>query len=74
MIKGYLTVKEMADIWGINVRTVQIMCSENKIAGAIKFGRSWAIPVNTERPNDRRVITGRYRNWRKPALREKITA
>ena len=35
------------------------------IEGAAKFGRSWAIPINVERPSDGRETTGLYKNWRK---------
>ena len=41
------------------------MCSQKKISGAVKFGRDWAMPVDAERPEDGRITTGEYRNWRK---------
>lgn len=66
MINGYKTVNEIAKEWELQPRTVQIMCSEGKIAGATKFGRSWAIPEDTKRPCDGRETTGKYKNWRKP--------
>lgn len=65
MIDGYVTVTEMANKWGLKPRTVQIMCSDGKISGVTKFGRSWAIPADAEKPTDNRVTTGEYRNWRK---------
>ncbi|MDD3138358.1 MAG: DNA-binding protein [Lachnospiraceae bacterium] len=65
MIDGYVTVSEIAKRWGLKPRTVQIMCIEGKIEGVTKFGRSWAIPANTEKPTDNRITTGEYRNWRK---------
>ena len=46
MIDGYVTVTEMANKWGLKPRTVQIMCSDGKISGVTKFGRSWAIPAD----------------------------
>ena len=64
MIDGYVTVTEMANKWGLKPRTVQIMCSDGKISGVTKFGRSWAIPADAEKPTDNRVTTGEYRNWR----------
>lgn len=57
MIDGYLTVKDISDKWNLKPRTVQIMCAEGKISGAVKFGRDWAIPKETERPKDRRMNT-----------------
>lgn len=64
MIEGYTTIKVIAEKWGITPRRIQILCSQGKIPGAVKFGRDWAIPSNTERPNDGRVTTGEYVNWR----------
>ena len=65
MIEGYTTVKNIADKWGISIRTVQIMCAEGKIEGVTKFGNVWAIPVNAEKPTDNRVVSGVFKNWRK---------
>lgn len=65
MLKGYKTVNEIAESWGVNPRTVQIMCSNGKIDGAVKFGRDWAIPADAERPIDKRIISGEYKGWRK---------
>ncbi len=64
-MNGYLTIQETAEKWNLHTRRVQKMCSEGMIPGASKFGRSWAIPENAERPIDGRVTTGEYRNWRK---------
>ena len=65
MIEGFKTVSTIAEEWGISERTVQIMCAEGKIPGATKFGRSWAIPIEAQRPGDGRIISGQYKNWRK---------
>jgi excisionase family DNA binding protein len=65
MIEGYITVREAAEKWGLHVRTVQLMCSEGRIPGIVKFGRAWAIPSDSEPPQDGRVTSGEYRNWRK---------
>ena len=65
MNKDYLTVKQISEKWGLKPRTVQIMCADGKIPGAIKFGRDWAIPGDAKRPADKRVVTGQYRDYRK---------
>ena len=65
MLEGYATVQEMAEKWGLNERTVQTMCATGKIEGLTKFGRSWAIPKDTEKPRDNRVKSGAYKDWRK---------
>ena len=64
-MNDYLTIKEIADKWDVTTRRVQKMCADEKIPGAIKFGRDWAIPKETEKPIDGRITTGEYRNWRK---------
>lgn len=61
----YITVKEAADMWQVSERRIQILCRENRIDGAKKFGRDWAIPRNADKPVDGRITTGEYRNWRK---------
>lgn len=65
MIEGYRTIKETAELWGITSRRLQVLCSEGRISGAAKLGREWAIPVDAEKPEDARVVTGKYRDWRK---------
>lgn len=50
---------------GIHPRTVQTMCNDGRIPDVKKFGKAWAIPDDAEKPVDKRVISGKYRNWRK---------
>ena len=52
----YITVKQAAEKWGISDRRVRILCSEGKISGATREGRSWRIPSNAKKPED-----GRFR-------------
>lgn len=56
----YMTIQEAARKWRISSRRIQVLCSENRINGAVKFGRQWAIPVETEKPFDARIKTGKY--------------
>ena len=65
MIENYITVKEAGEKWNLKVRTIQEMCVSGRIQGAVKFGKSWAIPADAKRPKDRRIITGKFRDWRK---------
>ena len=53
----YLTVKEMAERWGITSRMVTVYCTEGRLAGAIKKGNLWLIPGNVEKPKDKRRNT-----------------
>ena len=50
----YITVKEAAAKWGISDRRIRVLCSEGKIPGAFRGGRGWKIPVDAEKPADRR--------------------
>ena len=65
MLNGYLTVNEIAEKWNLSPRRIQIMCANWDIPGVVKFGRSWAIPESAQRPNDGRITTGEYKDWRK---------
>lgn len=58
----YLTVRETAEKWNISIRMVQQFCTAGRIPGAQKFGKSWAIPADTEKPADPRR-TQRQRNF-----------
>lgn len=51
---NYMSIKDMAAKWGISERRIQKLCEDNRLAGVIRFGRSWAIPVDTEKPIDAR--------------------
>ncbi|WP_296054569.1 AAA family ATPase [uncultured Holdemanella sp.] len=54
------TCKEMASIWNVSVRAVSSLCKSGKIPGAVKNGKIWLIPDNTQKPADGRVSTGEY--------------
>lgn len=56
----YLTVKEIAEKWGISERRLQTMCKEGIVEGSKRFGRSWAIPEDAVKPIDRRIKSGKY--------------
>ena len=56
------TTRTMAERWNLTERRVSKLCNDGMIRGAVKKGRSWQIPVNTEKPVDRRVRTGAYQN------------
>ncbi len=53
-MQGYLSVQEAAVKWGVSERRVKQYCSEGRIPGLIRFGKSWAIPENTLKPRDPR--------------------
>lgn len=57
---GYLTVKEISEIWKVSPRTVQMFCSQGRIEGAIKVGNMWLIPDKSKLPKDGRIKSGKY--------------
>lgn len=62
---GYMTIKEVAKKWGLTVRRIQELCSNGEIPGATKFGTVWSIPADTVKPKDKRIKSGKYKDWRK---------
>ena len=51
----FLTTKQASELWGISQRRVAILCEEGRINGAVKAGRTWLMPVNTQKPIDGRT-------------------
>ena len=50
----FITVKEAAEKWQVSTRRVQILCSQDRIKGAYRFGKSWMIPAKAVLPNVRK--------------------
>ncbi|MDO4483981.1 MAG: DNA-binding protein [Clostridia bacterium] len=65
MTDEYMTIAEAAAAWGVSTRRIQTYCTQGCIEGANRFGRIWVLPKNAQKPEDARVTTGAYRNWRK---------
>ena len=59
-IMEYLSIKQTSEKWGITVRRIQVLCTEGRINGAIKIGSYWAIPADAEKPDDKRIRSGKY--------------
>lgn len=64
-MQDFITIKEAAEKWNITARRIQVLCSEGRIEGAVKFGRDWAIPSSATKPEDKRIKSGEYKDWRK---------
>lgn len=56
----YITIKEAAEKWNLSVRRVQDICKADMIPGIKKFGNTWAIPADAEKPVDGRIKSGKY--------------
>jgi len=50
-----LTSTEMAEKWDISARRISLLCSEGRIEGAFKKGKTWLIPEDTPKPVDQRI-------------------
>ena len=57
----YMKIQEASVRWGITSRRIQVLCSEGRLDGAVKFGRQWAIPVDMQKPSDARVKSGKFK-------------
>ena len=51
----YLTASQLAPMWNISQRRVQILCANGRINGAFKIGEIWAIPYDAKKPKDKRT-------------------
>ncbi len=60
--------KEIAEKWCVSERTVTNLCVQGRIDGAMKAGKSWQIPDDTNRPIDLRFKNAKEENnaTRKP--------
>lgn len=56
----YITITEASEKWGISNRRIQTLCAQQRIPGAIRLGSMWAIPVDSEKPVDARIKSGKY--------------
>ena len=56
----YMTISDAADKWGISNRRIQTLCSNGRIAGAVKLECCWLLPKNAEKPSDARIKSGKY--------------
>ena len=56
----YLSIRETAEKWGISVRRIQILCSTDRIPGAMNVGSFWVVPKDAKKPKDERIKSGKY--------------
>jgi hypothetical protein len=53
-MKGYLSVREISYKWNVSERWVSKLAQDGRIPGVERFGRSWAVPEDAEKPADPR--------------------
>lgn len=51
----YITVKEVAEKWGVSSRSATYHLVAGRIPGAVKKGNLWLIPATAEKPIDLRM-------------------
>ena len=59
-MKGFMTLKETSEKWGISTRRINTLCIEGRVEGATKIGTMWVIPEDAKVPEDRRIKSGKY--------------
>lgn len=52
----FMTTKEAAEKWNISERRIRQLLEDGRIEGAVKVGNNWNIPVDANKPVDKRVI------------------
>ena len=63
-MKNYYTVSEFAEKTGKDPGNIRRLLISGSIRGE-KLGRQWIIPADEVYPEDGRVKSGEYKNWRK---------
>jgi len=50
----FMTTNEAVKKWGISERRIRQLLQDNRIEGAVKIGNTWNIPIDANKPVDRR--------------------
>lgn len=59
----YLTSAEVAIKWGLSQRRVSLLCSEGRVDGAVKAGKTWIVPESANKPSDARKSKPEGEDW-----------
>lgn len=51
---NYITARDAAALWDVSERRVQKLCEDGRIPDVQRFGRSWMIPSEAQKPEDMR--------------------
>lgn len=63
-----MTCKEKAVEWSLSIRSVNSLCKQGKIKGAMKVKGIWKIPDDAEKPIDGRITSGEYTTSMEPKV------
>ena len=53
-MEGYMSAREASNKWGVSESRVHKLCQAGRVPGVSRFGRSWVIPADAEKPCDPR--------------------
>ena len=59
----FMTTKQAVEKWNISERRVRQLLQDGRIEGAVKVGNSWNIPVDADKPADKRIIKADDNNF-----------
>ena len=52
----FMTTNDAVKKWNISERRIRQLLKDGRIDGAIKVGNTWNIPINANKPADKRSI------------------
>ena len=52
----FMTTKEAVQKWNISERRIRRLLQDGRIEGAVKVGNNWNIPINANKPADKRSV------------------
>ncbi len=52
----FMTTKEAVQKWNISERRIRRLLQDGRIEGAVKVGNNWNIPINANKPVDKRSV------------------
>ena len=52
----FMTTKEAVLKWNISERRIRQLLQDGRVEGAVKVGNSWNIPIDADKPVDKRII------------------
>lgn len=56
----FISTTEPEKKWELSSRRVAVLCAEGMIPNAQKVGNTWMLPIDTKKPSDARVKSGKY--------------
>lgn len=52
----FMTTKDAVEKWNISERRIRQLLQDGRIEGAVKVGNNWNIPIDANKPVDKRII------------------